>query len=112
MREVCLHPADQITGENIGSNATVYWSKVVQPCVITSTRWATIFGNHGELKPVFLKCVTCSCMFSVLRLSHFFSHSDDLSASGGTRKDLLSVDTKYTLSYSQFGPVSDHMTIT
>lgn len=40
------------------------------------------------------------------------THSDDLSASGGTRKDLLSFDTKYTLSYSQFGPVSDHMTIT
>ncbi|XP_064386469.1 uncharacterized protein LOC135335000 isoform X2 [Halichondria panicea] len=74
-----VYLGDQITGENIGSNATVYWSKVVQPCVITSTRWATIFGNH-----------------------------DDLSASGGTRKDLLSVDTKYTLSYSQFGPLNLH----
>ncbi len=50
-------PTDQITGENIGNNATAYWAKVVEPCVITSTRWAVIFGNHGELKPVY-QCVS------------------------------------------------------
>ena len=37
--------------------------------------------------------------------------ADDRSAVGGTREDLLSFDTKFRLSYSQFGPVSDHMTI-
>ena len=31
---------------------------------------------------------------------------DDMSASNGTRKDLLTFDTKFDLSYSQFGPVS------
>ena len=32
-------------------------------------------------------------------------HSDDLSVSNGTRKDLLLFDTTYQLSLSQFGPV-------
>ena len=39
---------DQVTGENIGSNATDYWTRVVQPCVDAGTNWVTIFGNHGE----------------------------------------------------------------
>ena len=41
-----LH-ADQVTGENINSNATSYWARLVQPCVQTNTPWATVFGNHG-----------------------------------------------------------------
>ena len=39
---------DQITGENIQSNSTSYWSKLVDPCVRTSTKWAVVFGNHGN----------------------------------------------------------------
>jgi len=42
-------PTDQVTGENINNNATLYWAKLVQPCVQTGTPWATVFGNHGEL---------------------------------------------------------------
>jgi len=42
-------PTDQVTGENINNNATLYWAKLVQPCVQTRTPWATVFGNHGEL---------------------------------------------------------------
>ncbi len=43
-----LHPVDQLTGENIGNNATAYWGRVVEPCVNTLTKWAVIFGNHGR----------------------------------------------------------------
>ena len=39
---------DQVTGENIGSNATGYWARLVQPCLATNTPWATVFGNHGK----------------------------------------------------------------
>ena len=39
---------DQVTGENVGSNATAYWAKALQPCLDTDTPWATVFGNHGE----------------------------------------------------------------
>ena len=39
---------DQVTGENINSNATAYWARLVEPCVQTGTQWATVFGNHGE----------------------------------------------------------------
>ena len=45
--KLCL-PADQVTGENIGSNATAYWAKLVQPCLDANTKWTTVFGNHGE----------------------------------------------------------------
>ena len=41
---------DQVTGENIGSNATAYWAKLVQPCVDTGTPWAAVFGNHGKME--------------------------------------------------------------
>ena len=44
---IIIH-ADQVTGENIGSNATSYWARLVQPCIETNTRWITVFGNHGE----------------------------------------------------------------
>ena len=43
-----LLSADQVTGENIGSNATGYWGRLVQPCVDTGTKWVAVFGNHGE----------------------------------------------------------------
>lgn len=39
---------DQVTGENIASNATDYWARLVQPCVETETRWVSVFGNHGK----------------------------------------------------------------
>ena len=39
--------SDQVTGENINSNATGYWARLVSPCVTSKTPWATVFGNHG-----------------------------------------------------------------
>lgn len=45
---VACYP-DQVTGENIDSNATGYWARLLQPCLAASTPWATVFGNHGEL---------------------------------------------------------------
>jgi hypothetical protein len=68
-----------VTGENINNNATAYWGRLLQPCLNTDTPWATVFGNH-----------------------------DDRSVSGGTRRDLLTFDTSFNLSLSQFGPSSVH----
>ena len=53
---------DQITGENIGRNATGYWSRLVQPCVDTGTRWAAVFGNHGEIRRT-VKCQSHSYLY-------------------------------------------------
>lgn len=50
MRAYTFVYTDQITGENIGNNATSYWSRLVQPCVDTNTNWVTVFGNHGEIE--------------------------------------------------------------
>ena len=41
--------SDQVTGENIGNNATGYWARLVQPCVDTGTHWTAVFGNHGKV---------------------------------------------------------------
>ena len=77
--DLVVYSGDQITGENIDSNATAYWGRLLQPCLNTNTPWATVFGNH-----------------------------DDRSASGGSRRDLLSFDTSFDLSLSQFGPSNIH----
>ncbi|CAI8010133.1 Probable inactive purple acid phosphatase 16 [Geodia barretti] len=81
--KLVVYSGDQVTGENINSNATAYWGRLLQPCVSTDTPWATVFGNH-----------------------------DDRSVSGGTRIDLLTFDKSFNLSLSQFGPVSTSLTDT
>ena len=92
-------PADQITGENIGSNATDYWAKVVQPCVDTGTKWVVVFGNHGKNE-----FSTTAWRFDIV--FDFDTFADDLSRSNGTREDLLKFDMCYSLSLSQRSPVS------
>ncbi|CAI8010134.1 Probable inactive purple acid phosphatase 16 [Geodia barretti] len=77
--KLVVYSGDQVTGENINSNATAYWGRLLQPCVSTDTPWATVFGNH-----------------------------DDRSVSGGTRIDLLTFDKSFNLSLSQFGPSDVH----
>ena len=89
---------DQVTGENINSNATAYWSRLLQPCLGTHTPWATVFGNHGDFS-----CCHFICGFILFSLLCV----DDRSVSGGTRRDLLTFDTSFNLSLSQFGPVSE-----
>ena len=77
--DLVIYSGDQVTGENIYDNATRYWGRLLQPCLATNTRWATVFGNH-----------------------------DDRSARHGTREDLLKFDTSFNLSLSQFGPSDIH----
>ena len=54
--DLVVYSGDQVTGENVDSNATAYWLRAVQPCLDTGTPWAAVFGNHGELKMYILKC--------------------------------------------------------
>lgn len=70
-----LFTGDVLTGNNIDSNATAYWDYVVTPCLMTSTPWAHLFGNH-----------------------------DDLSQTKGDRLTLMRYDMTYSLSHSSVGP--------
>lgn len=45
--DLVVYSGDQVTGENVDSNATAYWLRAVQPCLDAGTPWAAVFGNHG-----------------------------------------------------------------
>jgi hypothetical protein len=78
--DLVIFSGDQITGNNIHSNATRYWAQLLQPCIEGGYRWAAVFGNHDDLAD----------------------------GTGGRRRDLMKFDTSFPLSLSQFGPSSLH----
>ncbi|KAL6074992.1 Phosphatase dcr2 [Balamuthia mandrillaris] len=71
---------DQVTGNNIHDNATVYWGQALKPVLEAGYRWSIVFGNHDDLAD----------------------------GTNGHREDLLKFDTSFTNSYSQFGPRDIH----
>eukprot|EP01089_Gocevia_fonbrunei_P022013 TRINITY_DN873_c0_g1_i2.p1 TRINITY_DN873_c0_g1~~TRINITY_DN873_c0_g1_i2.p1 ORF type:complete len:275 (+),score=39.15 TRINITY_DN873_c0_g1_i2:207-1031(+) len=78
--DLVVFTGDQITGNNIDSNATIYWKELLKPCIEHNQRWAMVFGNHDDLA----------------------------SGTGGSRYDLMKFDTSFPLSLSQFGPSDLH----
>jgi hypothetical protein len=76
--DLVVFTGDQITGNDIDYNSTIYWSQVVRPCYQGGFHWAVVFGNHDDM-----------------------AFGD-----GGTRRDLISLDISYALSFSQQGPPS------
>lgn len=73
---------DQLTGNNIHDNATVYWGQIVSIAQKWGVPWASIFGNH-DTAPLEKRSTT-------------------------SRKELMSFDRSFNLSYSQHGPDSIH----
>lgn len=44
-----VYLGDQLTGNNIGDNATSYWQRVVRPCLDSGRPWAAVMGNHDDM---------------------------------------------------------------
>eukprot|EP00455_Lapot_gusevi_P011119 TRINITY_DN15111_c0_g1_i1.p1 TRINITY_DN15111_c0_g1~~TRINITY_DN15111_c0_g1_i1.p1 ORF type:complete len:329 (+),score=41.56 TRINITY_DN15111_c0_g1_i1:62-1048(+) len=82
--DLVIFSGDQITGNNIQSNATAYWSQVVEVCVQMNVPWAMILGNHDDMP------------FQNTRLSIT------------TRRQLLEFDRSFALSHSGCDDTSLH----
>lgn len=46
--DLAIFTGDLITGNNIYDNATSYWSQMLTSVNDTSTKFATLFGNHDD----------------------------------------------------------------
>jgi predicted MPP superfamily phosphohydrolase len=47
--DLVVFSGDQITGNNIQKNATLYWKQLVSVCLESKTKWTSIFGNHDDI---------------------------------------------------------------
>jgi len=89
--DLVVFTGDQLTGNNIRSNATAYWSEVVSPCEEAGVPWAAVFGNH-ETMP-----------FEGGRRAH----TNVEVASSTSRHALLQFDMSHNLSRSCLGEMGD-----
>jgi hypothetical protein len=46
--DLAVYSGDQITGNNVVSNATAVWAEVVAPAVAAGVPFASIYGNHDD----------------------------------------------------------------